>query len=122
MKFMYKISNFDLIKNQLKDLESEVSSSELSKNIPQLIDTANLLRENEVLKKINEKKSHLLDAYLSYVDILEQLLDVSKPITKKRSKKTRNSIINKNTRKRSPAKNIVRKTKKAKKESKKTLN
>ena len=87
MKCVYKISNFDLIKNQLKDLESEVSSSELSKNIPQLIDNANLLRENEVLKKINEKKSHLLDAYLSYVDILEQLLDVSKPITKKRSKK-----------------------------------
>ena len=110
MKCMYKISNFDLIKNQLNDLESEVSSSELSKNIPQLIDTANLLRENEVLKKINEKKSHLLDAYLSYVDILEQLLDVSKPITKKRSKKTRNFIINKNTRKRSPTKNTVRKT------------
>ena len=95
MKFMYKISNFDLIKNQLKDLESEVSSSELSKNIPQLIDTANLLRENEVLKKINEKKSHLLDAYLSYVDILEQLLDVSKPITKKRSKKPETSLSTK---------------------------
>ena len=108
--FQFLKHNFDLIKNQLKDLESEVSSSELSKNIPQLIDKANLLRENEVLKKINEKKSHLLDAYLSYVDILEQLLDVSKPITNKRLKKTRNSIINKNTRKRSPTKNTVRKT------------
>ena len=47
---MYKISNFDLIKNQLKELESQVNDLELSNDIPQLIDKANLIRENEILK------------------------------------------------------------------------
>ena len=52
---MYKISNFDLIKNQLKELESQVNDLELSNDIPQLIDKANLIRENEILKKLNDK-------------------------------------------------------------------
>ena len=84
---MYKISNFDLIKNQLKDLESDVNNLKLNDDIPQLIDKTNLLRENEILKKLNDKKSQILDACFSYVDILEQL--VQSPKTKNQPKKSK---------------------------------
>ena len=113
---MYKISNFDLIKNQLKDLESDVNNLKLNDDIPQLIDKTNLLRENEILKKLNDKKSQILDACFSYVDILEQL--VQSPKTKTQPKKSKKQTkIRKNSRKRLQIKNkrikkITRKTKK----------
>ena len=113
---MYKISNFDLIKNQLKDLESDVNNLKLNDDIPQLIDKTNLLRENEILKKLNDKKSQILDACFSYVDILEQL--VQSPKTKNQPKKSKKQTkIRKNSRKRLQIKNkrikkITRKTKK----------
>ena len=81
--------NLDTIKNQLKDLDYKLSSFKPAENIPQLIDKANLLRENEVFKKINEQKSELLDVYSTYTEILEQLIS---------TQKTRKKII-KNTRK-----------------------
>ena len=87
---MYKISNFDLIKNQLKELESQVNDLELSGDIPQLIDKANLIRENEILKKLNDKKSQVLDACFSYVDILEQLVRAPKLGTKNDQTKLKN--------------------------------
>ena len=37
---MYKISNIDLIKNQLKELETQVNDLELSNDIQKLIDKA----------------------------------------------------------------------------------
>ena len=86
---MYKISNFDLIKNQLKELESQVNDLELSNDIPQLIDKANLIRENEILKKLNDKKSQVLDACFSYVDILEQLVQSPKTKTNRRNLKNK---------------------------------
>ena len=113
---MYKISNFDLIKNQLKELESQVNDLELSNDIPQLIDKANLIRENEILKKLNDKKSQVLDACFSYVDILEQLVRAPKLGTKKRPNKTKKQI---STRKK-PRKQISRKNKKVKKITKKS--
>ena len=101
---MYKISNFDLIKNQLKDLESDVNNLKLNDDIPQLIDKTNLLRENEILKKLNDKKSQILDACFSYVDILEQL--VQSPKTKNQPKKSKKQTkIRKNSRKRLQIKN-----------------
>jgi len=123
---MYKISNLDLIRSQLKELESEVNNSKLVENVPQLIDKANLLRENEVLKKINEQKSHLLDAYLSYIDILEQLIQTTKSSTLRithkkqiRKRKIPNRIKQKPRRvklvKNKKTKKIVRKKKKSKK-------
>ena len=108
---MYKISNFDLIKNQLKDLESDVNNLKLNDDIPQLIDKTNLLRENEILKKLNDKKSQILDACFSYVDILEQLVRAPKLGTKKQPNKTKKQI---STRKK-PRKRISRKNKKVKK-------
>ena len=108
---MYKISNFDLIKNQLKELESQVNDLELSDDIPQLIDKANLIRENEILKKLNDKKSQVLDACFSYVDILEQLVRAPKLGTKKQistRKKPRTRISRKNKK----VKKITKKSKK----------
>ena len=42
--------------------------------IPELIASANLLRSNEYLSKLNEKKTALLAAFSEYSKILEDLL------------------------------------------------
>ena len=57
--------------------EIQVGLEELGKPIidmPEMIATANLLRSNEYLLKINEKKTELLDAYEQYSTALEELL------------------------------------------------
>ena len=43
-------------------------------NLPELVESANLLRSNEYLSKVNEKKSELLSAYYDYSEALEELL------------------------------------------------
>jgi len=89
---MKNLSKFDIIKHQLSKLQSEIDSFDTQeKNIPELIDKANLLRQNELLKKIIEKKSSLNDVYTSYIYILEQLLiksDSTKPKTRTNLKKS----------------------------------
>ena len=45
-----------------------------AENIPEMIESANLLRSNEYLSKSNEKKSALIDAYSQYSVALEELL------------------------------------------------
>ena len=89
---MKNLSKFDIIKHQLSKLQSEIDSFDTQeKNIPELIDKANLLRQNELLKKIIEKKSSLNDVYTSYIYILEQLLikpNLSKPRTRTSLKKS----------------------------------
>lgn len=45
-----------------------------AKNIPEIIESANLLRSNEYLSKSNEKKTELIDAYSKYSKELEKLL------------------------------------------------
>ena len=42
--------------------------------IPELIESTNLLRLNEHLKKTNDKKSELIEAYTQYTNQLENLL------------------------------------------------
>jgi len=42
--------------------------------IPELITSANLLRSNEYLSKVNDKKTDLLSAYAQYSATLEKLL------------------------------------------------
>ena len=108
---MYKISNFDLIKNQLKELESQVNDLELSNDIPQLIDKANLIRENGIIKKLNDKKTQVIDACFSKVDKIEQIVKAPKLSTKKRPNKTKKKIPTK----KKPRKRISRKNKKVKK-------
>ena len=43
-------------------------------DIPELVDTANLLRSNEYLQKANAKQNELLSIYEKYSDALEELL------------------------------------------------
>ena len=56
------------VKADLNQLEGSVS------DLPELINTANLLRSNECLLKVNEKKADLLSIYEQYSNVLEELL------------------------------------------------
>jgi len=57
---------------QIKTELSEINKDE--KPLPEFIDTTNMLRSNEYLKKANETKSKLLIAYEEYTDELENLV------------------------------------------------
>ena len=59
------------IENSKKEL-NEISK--LEEPIPEFINTTNLLRSNEYLKKSNEKKSELLTEYEEYCQELEKLI------------------------------------------------
>ena len=56
------------VKADLNQLEGSVS------DVPELINAANLLRSNECLLKVNEKKTDLLSIYEQYSKVLEELL------------------------------------------------
>lgn len=56
------------IQADLKQLGDPVS------DIPEMINSANLLRSNEYLLKSNKKKTELLDVYAQYSKALEELL------------------------------------------------
>jgi len=56
------------IQADLKQLDDPIS------DIPEMIDSANLLRSNEYLLKLNKKKTDLLDVYAQYSKALEELL------------------------------------------------
>ena len=57
---------------QIKKELSEINKEE--KPLPEFIDTTNILRSNEYLKKSNEEKSKLLIAYEEYANELEHLV------------------------------------------------
>jgi len=57
--------------------EIQLSLEQLGESVtdmPEMIQSANLLRSNEYLSKVNEKKSELLIAYAQYSTALEELL------------------------------------------------
>jgi len=122
---MYNVSKFEIIKQQLSDLQSEILSLDTKgKQVPELIEKTNLLRENELLKKLTEKKSLLIDFYLSYTEILEDALSkstTSKLKTVKRSKnknkpKTRSLSKRKSSKKSNYKRRLIKhKTKKKRK-------
>ena len=122
---MYNVSKFEIIKQQLSDLQSEILSLDTEgKQVPELIEKTNLLRENELLKKLTEKKSLLIDFYLSYTEILEDALSkstTSKLKTVKRSKnknkpKTRSLSKRKSNKKSNYKRRLIKhKTKKKRK-------
>ena len=110
---MYNLSKFEIIRNQLSELRFEISSLNVEEQkIPELIEKTNLLRQNELLKKLTQKTSLLLDVYSSYVDILEQLVSKSN-ITKPGSGKHKRVIKKKKTS--SPPKKLPKKIKSKKK-------
>ena len=119
---MYNLSKFETIRNQLSELQSEISSLNIQeKQIPELIEKTNLLRENELLKSITEKKSLLIDFYISYTEILEELVSKSnttklKTVRNKNKQKARSSSKRKSNKKlNSKRRPIKHKTKKRKK-------
>ena len=105
---MYNLSKFEMIKQQLTDLQTEILSLDIQgKQVPELIEKTNVLRENELLKKLIEKQSLLVEFYKSYIEILEELLskfNTSKPKPKPR-KATKTKKIQKT---RSTKKKIVK--------------
>ncbi len=92
---------------ELKELENG------SENIPELIQSTNLLRSNDHLIEVNHKKSELTSAYQQYSKELEKMLatvfDIQKDL--KEILKTQTSLI--------PEKKPTRTTKPKKKTSKK---
>lgn len=62
-------------KNEISKIIQEIEEiGEPSPEIPELIDSTNLRRSNDHFKKINEKKTQLLQVYSNYVNQLENLL------------------------------------------------
>ena len=81
------------ISAELKKLEND------SENIPELIISTNLLRSNDHLLEVNQKKSELTSAYQQYSKELEQMLRTVFGIQKdlKEILKTQSSLISENT-------------------------
>ena len=77
------------ITGELNDLESD------SNDIPELIKSTNLLRSNDHLIEVNQKKSELTSAYQQYSKELENMLaavfDIQKDL--KEILKTQTSLI-----------------------------
>ena len=103
---MYNLSKFEMIKQQLTDLQTEILSLDTQgKQVPELIEKTNVLRENELLKKLIEKQSLLVGFYKSYIEILEELLSKSNTSKPKPRKPTKTKKIQKT---RSTKKKIVK--------------
>jgi predicted nucleic acid-binding Zn-ribbon protein len=63
------------LRKKIQEIQVELEQlGEPTKSIPEMIESANLLRSNEYLSKSNEKKSALIDAYSQYSISLEELL------------------------------------------------
>jgi len=68
-------SKINELQNQIIQIKIELSEiNKDEKPLPEFIDTTNMLRSNEYLKKSNEEKSKLLIAYEEYTDELENLV------------------------------------------------
>jgi len=68
---------------------------EFPSEIPEMITSANLLRSNEFLSKVNEKKTELVSTYEKYSEALEEMLSSVFEIQKdlKEILKTQSSMI-----------------------------
>lgn len=63
------------LRKKIQEIQVELEQlGEPAKNIPEMIESANLLRSNEYLSKSDEKKTELIGAYGQYSKALEELL------------------------------------------------
>ena len=63
------------LRKRIQQIQSDLEQlGEPARNIPEMIESANLLRSNEYLSKSDEKKTELIDAYGNYSLALEELL------------------------------------------------
>ena len=68
-------SKINELQNKIIHIKTELSEiNKEEKPLPEFIDTTNILRSNEYLKKSNEEKSKLLIAYEEYTNELEHLV------------------------------------------------
>ncbi|MFB5646076.1 MAG: hypothetical protein ACE5R3_05705 [Nitrosopumilaceae archaeon] len=99
--------SLDVFKLKISQIKRELSQLEQAKNpLPELINSTNLLRSNEILSKTNQKKTDLLNAYELYFRELEKT--VKKIQT---GLKTLKSTKKKTRKKRTKAKKKTRKKK-----------
>ncbi|QLH04508.1 hypothetical protein C5F49_03625 [Nitrosopumilus oxyclinae] len=94
---------------------------EPTKNIPEMIESANLLRSNEYLLKSDEKKTELIGAYGQYSKELEKLLSIVFDIQKdlKEILKEQSTLISNPSKKPKPSKKLLKPKKKLAKPKKK---
>ncbi len=63
------------LKNQINQIKKDISEIDKSFSpMPEMIESTNILRENEFLKKIDGKKTELIDSYEHYSNQIENLL------------------------------------------------
>ena len=63
------------LRKKIQQAEADLAKlGEPVSDIPELVETANLIRSNEYLQKANLKQSELLSIYQKYSDALEELL------------------------------------------------
>jgi len=65
------------LRRKIQDIQSDLNQLGASpSNVSEMIDCTNLLRSNEHLLKVNDKKTKLLSAYEQYSQSLESLLSL----------------------------------------------
>ena len=63
------------LKNQINQIKKDISEIDKSFSpMPEMIESTNILRENEFLKKMDGKKTELIDSYEHYSNQIENLL------------------------------------------------
>jgi hypothetical protein len=96
------------LRKKIQEIKYDLSQlDEPPSEIPELITSANLLRSNEFLSKIDEKKTELVSAYEQYSEALEGMLSSVFEIQKdlKEILKTQSSMIATQKKKSSKSKN-----------------
>lgn len=101
------------LRKKIQQAEADLAQlGEPVSDIPELVETANLIRSNEYLQKANLKQTELLATYQKYSDSLEELLSTVFDIQNdlKEIVKEQSSLISKP--KRTPTKRKTKSTKK----------
>ncbi|KAF6244576.1 MULTISPECIES: hypothetical protein [Nitrosopumilus] len=63
------------LRKQIQQAQADLARlGDPSSDIPELVDTANLIRSNEYLQKANTKQNELIATYEKYSNALEELL------------------------------------------------
>jgi hypothetical protein len=99
--------SLDMLKLKINQLKLELAQlDESNKPMPELINSTNLLRTNEILIQTNKKKTELLSAYESYFNELNSVIkkiqtELSHIKTQRKTSRKKQTIrrIKKSTRK-----------------------
>lgn len=64
------------LRKKIQQINSQLSElNKIPSNMPELIESANLLRTNDHLLEINSKNAELVSTYKQYTEELEKMLD-----------------------------------------------